>query len=89
MKMGTIASLWRYEAEAGRALWTEGLRLSAIPRYSQRRFAPLCLTCVIWRYTTMSVDFEHDLVAIAYKLNDVVALHGVLSTTLTRSRSAT
>jgi hypothetical protein len=45
---------------------------------SQRRFAPLCLTCVIWRYTTISVNFEHDLVANAYKLNGVVVLHGDL-----------
>lgn len=44
----------------------------------QRRFAPLCLTCVIWRYTTINVNFEHDLVANAYKLNGIVVLHGDL-----------
>jgi hypothetical protein len=44
----------------------------------QRRFAPLCLTCLIWRYTTIAVNFEHDLAANAYQLDDIIVLHGDL-----------
>ena len=44
----------------------------------QRRFAPLCLFCLVWRYTTIKINFEHDLAANAYKLDDIVLLHADL-----------
>jgi hypothetical protein len=44
----------------------------------QRRFAPLCLTCLIWRYTTIAVKFEHDLAANAYRFDGIAVLHGDL-----------
>jgi hypothetical protein len=44
----------------------------------QRRFAPLCLTCLVWRYTTIAVSFEHDLAANAYQFDGITVLHGDL-----------
>lgn len=44
----------------------------------QRRFAPLCLVCLLSRYTTIAINFKHDLTINAYKLDDVVVLHGEL-----------
>lgn len=37
MKMGTIASLWRYDALASQALQSAKLRLATILRYAPRR----------------------------------------------------
>lgn len=42
----------------------------------QRRFAPLCLTCLVWRYTTIAVTFEHDLVSNAYQFDGITVQHG-------------
>lgn len=44
----------------------------------QRRFAPLCLGCVLWRYTTISVKFAHNLTANSYQFDSVIVLHGDL-----------
>jgi hypothetical protein len=44
----------------------------------QRRFAPLCLTCLIWRYTTIAVSFEHDVATNAFRLDSVTVLNGGL-----------
>jgi hypothetical protein len=45
---------------------------------AQRRFAPLCLHCLLLPYTTVAVDFEHDLIANSYRLDRIVVLHGDL-----------
>jgi hypothetical protein len=49
-------------------------------RYSlpQRRLAPLCLVCLIWRYTTITGSFDHDLAAASYQLVGVTVLLGDL-----------
>jgi hypothetical protein len=39
---------------------------------------PLCLTCLIWRYTTIAIKFEHDPAANAYQFNGIIVLHGDL-----------
>jgi hypothetical protein len=44
----------------------------------QRRFAPLCLTCLIWRYTTVAVKFEHDVATNAFRLDSIIVLNGDL-----------
>src|ERR1700732_1212298 len=44
----------------------------------QRRFAPLCLLCLVWRYTTIAVVLRHDLIANTYQLDEIVVLHGGL-----------
>jgi hypothetical protein len=44
----------------------------------QRRFAPLCLTCLIWRYTTIAINFQHDLLANTYQFDGINVLHGNL-----------
>jgi hypothetical protein len=44
----------------------------------QRRFAPLCLVCLIWRYTTIIISFDHDVAAATYQLDGVTVLHGDL-----------
>jgi hypothetical protein len=44
----------------------------------QRRFAPLCLVCLIWRYTTIIISFDHDLAAATYQLDGVTTLFGDL-----------
>jgi hypothetical protein len=44
----------------------------------QRRFAPLCLACLIWRYTTIAIFFQHDLIADTRQLDRIVVLHGGL-----------
>jgi hypothetical protein len=44
----------------------------------QRRFAPLCLHCLIWRYTTIAINFQHDLIADTRQLDAIGLLHGGL-----------
>jgi hypothetical protein len=44
----------------------------------QRRFAPLCLVCFLWRYSTVGVFFHHDLLTNTYRLRLVNVLHGEL-----------
>jgi hypothetical protein len=44
----------------------------------QRRFAPLCLFCLVWRYTTIAINFQHDLIADTYQLDRIVVLHSGL-----------
>lgn len=44
----------------------------------QRRLAPACLSCFFFRYTTISVDFAHDLMTDTYKLHDVIVLLSTL-----------
>ncbi len=44
----------------------------------QLRFAPLCLQCLIWRYTTIAISFHHDLIAETRRLDQIVVLHGGL-----------
>jgi hypothetical protein len=36
------------------------------------------LHCLIRRYTTIAVDFQHDVATNRYQLNDVIVLHGDL-----------
>lgn len=44
----------------------------------QRRFAPVCLGCLLWPYTTISVKFAHNLAANSYQFDSVIVLHGDL-----------
>jgi hypothetical protein len=44
----------------------------------QRRFAPLCLHCLVRPYTTMSVIFRHEIEANTYTLERVNVLNGGL-----------
>jgi hypothetical protein len=44
----------------------------------QRRFAPLCLHCLGWRFTTIDVHFRHVLAADTYELDRVIVLNGGL-----------
>lgn len=45
---------------------------------SQRRFAPLCLLCLLSPHTTLDVVFRHDLLAQTYTLDHVTVLHDTL-----------
>lgn len=45
---------------------------------SQRRFAPLCLPCFLWRYSKIGVVFSHDLAGNTYHLDYVFVLHADL-----------
>jgi hypothetical protein len=42
----------------------------------QRRFAPLCLVCFLFRYSTISISFRHDLIADVYRFDHFNVLHG-------------
>jgi hypothetical protein len=44
----------------------------------QRRFAPLCVHCLMWWYTTIDVHFRHDVAANKYTLDRVVVLNAGL-----------
>jgi hypothetical protein len=44
----------------------------------QRRFAPLCLFCLIWRYTTIAIAFRHEIAAGTYALRGVNVAHSGL-----------
>lgn len=44
----------------------------------ERRFAPLCLLCFVFKYTTVIVKFRHDLVVNTHKLDGIVVLHSGL-----------
>jgi hypothetical protein len=43
----------------------------------QRRFAPLCLTCFLWRYTTIAIGFQRD-PSREYKFASITVLNGDL-----------
>jgi hypothetical protein len=44
----------------------------------QRRFAPLCFLCLIWRYTTIAVNFQRDPATSRYQFDGIAVLHGNL-----------
>jgi hypothetical protein len=44
----------------------------------QRRFAPLCLPCLVFPFTTMQVVFYRDVTDTSYFLERIVVLHGGL-----------
>jgi hypothetical protein len=46
--------------------------------FPQRRFAPLCLHCLLFDYTTIAVYFGHDLITDSYGLDRVTVLNGEL-----------
>lgn len=56
------------------------VRSNIIFRYylPQRRFAPLCLHCLVWRYSTIAIDFQHGLATDTHRLDRIVVLHGDL-----------
>jgi hypothetical protein len=44
----------------------------------QRRFAPLCFLCVVWRYTTIAVNFQRDPATTSYQFDGITVLYGDL-----------
>ena len=56
----------------------------------QVRFAPACVLCLIWWYTTIDVIFSHDLATDRYELQAVNVLHaGLKGSTPTKTVRAT
>ena len=44
----------------------------------QVRFAPACVLCLIWSYTTIDVIFSHDLATDRYELQEMNVLYAGL-----------
>jgi hypothetical protein len=44
----------------------------------QVRFAPACVLCLVWWYTTIDVIFSHELATDRYELQAVNVLHAGL-----------
>ncbi|MFG3598119.1 hypothetical protein [Bradyrhizobium sp. RDI18] len=53
----------------------------------QVRFAPVCVLCLIWWYTTIDVIFSHDLATDRYELQAVNVLHAGLKGTPDKERA--
>lgn len=53
----------------------------------QVRFAPACVLCLIWWYTTIDVTFSHDLATDRYELTAVNLQHAGLKGTPDKERS--
>ncbi|CAN7753577.1 hypothetical protein LJR220_002435 [Bradyrhizobium sp. LjRoot220] len=53
----------------------------------QVRFAPACVLCLIWWYTTIDVIFSHELAAGRHELQAVNVLHAGLKGTPDKSRA--
>ncbi|KRR19360.1 hypothetical protein CQ14_38095 [Bradyrhizobium lablabi] len=53
----------------------------------QVRFAPACVLCLIWWYTTIDVIFSHDLATDRYELQAVNVLHAGLKGTPDKERA--
>lgn len=53
----------------------------------QVRFAPACVLCLIWWYTTIDVIFSHDLATDRYELQEVNVLHSGLKGSPDKNRA--
>jgi hypothetical protein len=53
----------------------------------QVRFAPACVLCLIWSYTTIDVIFSHDLATDRYELQAVNVLHAGLKGSPDKTRA--
>ncbi|OCK60822.1 hypothetical protein LMTR3_07245 [Bradyrhizobium sp. LMTR 3] len=64
-----------------------GSRISFTYYLPQVRFAPACVLCLIWRYTTIDVIFSHDLATDRYELQAVNVLHEGLKGSSDKNRA--
>jgi len=53
----------------------------------QVRFAPVCVLCLIWSYTTLDVIFSHELATDRYELQEVNVLHAGLKGSPDKNRA--
>ena len=53
----------------------------------QVRFAPVCVLCLIWSYTTLDVIFSHELATDRYELQEVNVLHAGLNGSPDKNRA--
>ena len=53
----------------------------------QVRFAPVCVLCLIWSYTTIDVIFSHELATHRYELQGVNVLHAGLKGSPDKNRA--
>lgn len=54
---------------------------------AQVRFAPVCVLCLIWSYTTIDVIFSHELATERYELQAVNVLHAGLKGSPDKNRA--
>ena len=53
----------------------------------QVRFAPVCVLCLIWSYTTIDVIFSHELATHRYELQEVNVVHAGLKGSPDKNRA--